>query len=43
MTVESGYAIAIATLSGWLKKIAPVFQSIGSLSKHDVDKSENVI
>ena len=26
MTVESNYAIAIATLSDWLKRFAPVFQ-----------------
>ena len=26
MTVESNYVIAIATLSGWLKRLAPVFQ-----------------
>ena len=28
MTVESNYAIAIATLSDWLKRLAPVFQPI---------------
>ena len=26
MTVESSYMIAIATLSDWLKRLAPVFQ-----------------
>ena len=26
MTVESSYVIAIATLSDWLKSLAPVFQ-----------------
>ena len=26
MTVESNYVIAIAALSGWLKRLAPVFQ-----------------
>ena len=26
MTVESNYVIAIAKLSGWLKRLAPVFQ-----------------
>jgi len=26
MTVESNYVIAIATLSDWLKSLAPVFQ-----------------
>ena len=26
MTVESSYVIAIATLSDWLKRLAPVFQ-----------------
>ena len=28
MTVESYYVIAIATLSDWLKRLAPVFQPI---------------
>ena len=27
MTVESNYVIAIATLSDWLKRLAPVFQA----------------
>ena len=26
MTVESNYVIAIAALSDWLKRLAPVFQ-----------------
>ena len=26
MTVESNYVISIATLSDWLKRVAPVFQ-----------------
>ena len=26
MTVEGNYVIAIATLSDWLKRLAPVFQ-----------------
>ena len=26
MTVESNYVIAIATLSDWLKRLAPIFQ-----------------
>ena len=26
MTVESNYVIAIATLTDWLKRLAPVFQ-----------------
>ena len=26
MTVESNFVIAIATLSDWLKRLAPVFQ-----------------
>ena len=26
MTIESNYAIAIATLSDWLKSFAPVYQ-----------------
>ena len=35
MTVESNYAIAIAiaTLSDWLKILAPVFQSMRSKTK----------
>ena len=33
MTVESNYAIAIATLSDWLKSNAPVFQPIRSKTK----------
>ena len=28
MTVESNYVIAIATLSDWLKRLAPLFQSM---------------
>ena len=28
MTVEHNYAIAIATLSDWMKSLAPVFQLI---------------
>ena len=33
MTVENNYAIAIATLSDWLKSLAPVFQSMRSKTK----------
>ena len=33
MTVESNYAIAIATLSDWLKRVAPVFQPMTSKTK----------
>ena len=33
MTVESNYAIAIATLSDWLKRLAPVFQPMKSKTK----------
>ena len=33
MTVESNYVIAIATLSDWLKRVAPVFQPIRSTAK----------
>ena len=33
MTVESNYVIAIATLSDWLKRVAPVFQPMRSKSK----------
>ena len=34
MTVESNYVIAIATLSDWLKRLAPVFQPLRSKSHH---------
>ena len=33
MTVESNYVIAIATLSDWLKRLAPVFQPMRSKTK----------
>ena len=33
MTVESNYAVAIATLSDWLKRLAPVFQPIRNKTK----------
>ena len=33
MTIESNYVIAIATLSDWLKRLAPVFQSMRSKTK----------
>ena len=33
MTVESNYLIAIATLSDWLKRLAPVFQPMRSKTK----------
>ena len=33
MTVESNYAIAIGTLSDWLKRLAPVFQPMRSTTK----------
>ena len=33
MTVDSNYVIAIATLSDWLKRLAPVFQPIRSKAK----------
>ena len=33
MTVESNYVIAIATLSDWLKRLAPVFQPKRSKTK----------
>ena len=33
MTVESNYVIAIAMLSDWLKRLAPVFQPIRSKTK----------
>ena len=33
MTVESNYVIAIATLSDWLKRLAPIFQPMRSKTK----------
>ena len=33
MTVESNYMIAIATLSDWLKRLAPVFQPMRRKTK----------
>ena len=33
MTVQSNYVIAIATLSDWLKRLAPVFQPMRSKPK----------
>ena len=33
MTVESNYVIAIATLSDWFKRLAPVFQPVRSKTK----------
>ena len=33
MTVKSNYMIAIATLSDWLKRLAPVFQPMKSKTK----------
>ena len=33
MTVESNYVIAIALLSDWLKRLAPVFQPTRSKTK----------
>ena len=33
MTVESSYAIAIATLSDWLKDLAPEFRPMRSKTK----------
>ena len=33
MTVESNYVIVIATISDWLKRLAPVFQSMRSKTK----------
>ena len=33
MTVHSNYAIAIASLSDWLKNLAPVFQLMRSKTK----------
>ena len=39
MTVESNYVIAIATLSDWLKRLAPIFQTI---EKQDQNQSHLV-
>ena len=36
MTVESNYVIAIATLSDWLKRLAPVFQPMRSKTKSNI-------
>ena len=33
MTVESNYVIAIATLSDWLKRLAPAFQPMRRKTK----------
>ena len=33
MTVESNYVIVIATLSDWLKRLAPVFQPMRNKTK----------
>ena len=33
MTVKSNYVISIATLSGWLKRLAPNFQPMRSKTK----------
>ena len=33
MIVESNYVIAIATISDWLKRLAPVFQPMRSKNK----------
>ena len=33
MTVESNYVITIATLSDWLKSLAPVFQPMKGKTK----------
>ena len=47
MTVESNYVIAIATLSDWLKRLAPVFQPMRSKTEtnrtmhctHDISRA----
>ena len=36
MTIESNYKIAIARLSDWLKRLAPVFQTMRSKIKTNV-------
>ena len=33
MTVESNYVIAIATLSDWLKRLAPIFRQLEAKPK----------
>ena len=35
MSVESNYVIAIAALSDWLKRLAPVFQPMKSKTKNN--------
>ena len=39
MTVASNYAIAIATLSDWLKRVAPVFQPMRPIAPRKRDFS----
>ena len=41
MTVESNYAIAIAVLSDWLKRVAPVFQAMRSKTKTNLYSAAN--
>ena len=39
MTVESNYVIAMATLSDWLKRLAPVFQPMRSKTKTKTNRT----
>ena len=39
MTVESNYVIAIATLSDWLKRVAPVFQPMRSKTETKTNRT----
>ena len=41
MTVESNYAIVIATFSDWLKNLAPAFQPMRSKSKYWANLTRN--
>ena len=41
MTVESNFVIAIATLSDWLKRLAPVFQPMHE--KQNQNQSHHVL
>ena len=43
MTAESNYVIAIATLSDWLKRLAPVFQSLNEKQKQNQSHHVRVI
>ena len=40
MTVDRNFVIAIGTLSDWLKRLAPVFQSIRNKKQNQASLSE---